>query len=82
MSKVTDIKEKYKDKSAEFKISVVSRVCSFCQNFDLSDPVARQCSAFPAGIPLPIWNGENNHTEPYPGDNGIRFQSVEIKKAA
>ncbi len=82
MSKVTDIKEKYKTKTAEFKISVVSRVCSFCQNFDLSNPVARQCSAFPGGIPLEIWNGEHDHKNHYPGDNGIRFEPVQIKRAA
>ena len=82
MNKLADIREKYKDKSVEFKISVVSRVCSFCQRFDRTNPVARKCSAFPEGIPLEIWKGENDHTTAYPGDNGIQFQPVQIKRAA
>ena len=32
------------------------------------------CPAFPNGIPAAIWAGENRHTEPYPGDHGIRFE--------
>ena len=32
------------------------------------------CRAFPVGIPEPIATGENPHTEPYPGDHGIRFE--------
>jgi hypothetical protein len=32
------------------------------------------CTAFP-DIPLSIWSGENKHETPYPGDNGIIFQS-------
>ena len=59
-----------------------SDVCWNCQNFDGSNPAARQCSAFPKGIPLAIWNGENNHTSAYPGDNGIRFKAIQIKRAA
>lgn len=48
-----------------------SPICSFCvhnENF-------RRCEAFgDQDIPLPIWTGENPHQEPYPGDNGIRFE--------
>lgn len=79
MSKVMNIREKVK---AEYKISVISPVCSLCKNFDVSNAAARQCAAFPDGIPLPIWKAENRHTEPYPGDNGIRFEPIEIKRAA
>ena len=32
------------------------------------------CEAFPQGIPEEIWVGEFDHTKPYPGDNGIRFE--------
>lgn len=82
MSNVADIRKKREEKSAERKISVISRVCSMCQNLDDSNPIARQCSAFPDGIPLEIWNAENDHTSAYPGDNGIRFEPIQIKQAA
>ena len=36
--------------------------------------LARTCAAFPKGIPLEIWNGENDHAQEFPGDNGIRFE--------
>lgn len=32
------------------------------------------CAAFPEGIPVPIGWGENRHTEPYPGDHGLRYE--------
>ena len=34
------------------------------------------CEAFPVGIPEKIWGGELDHTKPFPGDNGIRFEKV------
>jgi len=33
-----------------------------------------KCRAFPAGIPDEIITEGIQHTEPYPGDNGIRFE--------
>lgn len=37
------------------------------------------CEAFPVsrGIPPEIWDGEYDHTKPYPGDNGVRFEPVQ-----
>lgn len=32
------------------------------------------CAAFPNGIPKEIAFGDNPHTDPYPGDNGIQYE--------
>lgn len=32
------------------------------------------CAAFPDGIPTEIAYGNNKHTKPYPGDNGILYE--------
>ena len=34
---------------------------------------AGRCSAFPNQIPERIWSGKSRHTEPFPGDRGVRF---------
>lgn len=62
--------------------SPISEICWNCKNFDGDNPSARQCSAFPKGIPSEIWSGKNDHTKPFPGDNGIRFVPIEILRAA
>ena len=49
-----------------------SKICTFCRH--LQDVVDRRCAAFPQGIPAEIWEGRNDHTEPYAGDNGIQFE--------
>ncbi len=50
-----------------------SEVCTFCKH--MGDE-KRKCAVFDE-IPMPIWLGDNDHTEPYPGDNGIRFEPIE-----
>ena len=36
-----------------------------------------KCKAFPKGIPEKIITGEHDHTNPFPGDNEIRFEPIE-----
>ena len=38
------------------------------------------CKAFPKKIPDEIMFGGFDHTKPYPGDNGIRFEPIFQKK--
>lgn len=48
--------------------------CSRCLH--LSDRERWKCTAFPAGIPADILDGTFDHEKPFPGDQGIRFESV------
>lgn len=50
--------------------------CAGCLHFDSN---YQACPAFPNGIPTAILEGENNHSEPFPGDNGIRFERRAVK---
>lgn len=49
----------------------LSTVCVMCKHFIKG----YSCSAFES-IPLEIWNGTNDHTRPYSGDNGIQFEPI------
>jgi len=42
--------------------------------------VSATCDAFPAGIPAEILTGANQHRQPYPKDNGIRYKASELPK--
>jgi hypothetical protein len=46
--------------------------CFTCQHFI----EAWRCLAFSEVIPAEIAKGENLHTKPYPGDNGIQYQKA------
>lgn len=51
----------------------VSWQCLKCRHFDLN----LTCKAFPDGIPEEIMTGQHDHRNPYPGDQGIRYEPVE-----
>ena len=51
-------------------------ICFNCKHFKKSF----KCGAFKDGIPNIILTNIHDHTEPYPGDNGIQFEPIEDKK--
>lgn len=59
-----------------------SSVCSGCVHYDSKNASFKRCEAFPDGIPQEIFSGENEHTSAYPGDNGIQFEPIQLKRAA
>jgi hypothetical protein len=58
----------------ELSVPEYSPVCTFCLHLRTK----RLCDAFgdfgKNTIPMVIWIGEDDHTKPYPGDNGIQFE--------
>ena len=46
--------------------------CMYCKHKHVDGAT---CEAFPNGIPDEILMMENDHTEPFEGDNGIQFES-------
>jgi hypothetical protein len=50
--------------------------CASCKHY--RDKL--QCDAFPKRIPAEILSGEFDHSEPYPGDNGIRYEPKSIQE--
>ena len=57
-----------------------SKVCDRCRHYRgwmESLNGLTYCDAYPKGIPDPIWNGQNDHTQPCPGDHGIQFEALD-----
>ena len=54
--------------------------CVRCRHF--RSVVNYTCDAFPQGIPMEIWSGRNQHNEPFPGDNNIRFELRVLQSTA
>ena len=61
----------------ELLIPVYSEVCTYCKHWDWESDELRRCKAFPDGIPMEIWMGENDHREPFEGDRGVQFEQRE-----
>lgn len=50
-------------------------ICYGCKHFNRGKRGSLTCTAFPERIPHEIVMNQHDHRKPYPGDNGIRFES-------
>lgn len=53
--------------------------CLHCKHYHWTEKKNIQsCEAFPDGIPEDIFMNHINHNAPYPGDNGILFEQMQV----
>jgi len=48
--------------------------CNTCANLIREWGTDFRCRAFPEGVPEALYTSVADHTQPYPGDNGIRYE--------
>ena len=58
----------------------IHSMCTACQHLDREKEDSHACSAFPEGIPEEIWTNRYDHHEPYPGDQGVRFELMPVRQ--
>jgi hypothetical protein len=51
--------------------------CFECRHFGEDEFGAPVCTAFPAGVPREIYFEGFDHRQPFPGDQGIRWEPAE-----
>lgn len=56
----------------------IQSMCLACRHLDREKENMHVCDAFEEGIPDEIWTNRHDHHDPYPGDNGIRFEIMPI----
>lgn len=48
--------------------------CISCKHYRM----LLKCKAYPDGIPVDIITGKHDHTKPFPGDNGVRYEPTDV----
>ena len=56
-------------------------ICLKCKHFINDNEIGFRCSAYLDGIPDVFITSLLDHTDEYPGDNGIRFEPIKKEDA-